>query len=372
MKNFIWIAIFFTSGYATPIPQDGDNQCLSKPTLLKLKDELVLAVRRKDFVKAEEITVKIDQIENEANDLKNEGSIMIVGGEDSDYDLYSDAQIVNLTNETSTCNNFPDYPIAMYAATGAIVSGLPIICGGKSEGYNTRSECYHHSKATNSWTFLTNMSTPRYNSASVPVNGKLLVLGGVFAIRKVATSEYVSPDGDASQPGPDLPGPRSGHCAVKLANGQVMLLGGDPDEKSVIIFHPDTEKFDQSLPPLTFKRFGAGCAAFKSPLHDNREVVLAVGGSKETTAEVLDYTQPNPAWTEITGLPTDNVDSNLFYGARAVTSASGQGVIVQHKEHFYELTCEVSGCNWRILPNQLNPGVYDAVMMTLPSEYNAC
>ena len=39
------------------------------PTLLKLKDELVLAVRRKDFVKAEEITVKIDKIENEANDL---------------------------------------------------------------------------------------------------------------------------------------------------------------------------------------------------------------------------------------------------------------------------------------------------------------
>ena len=50
-----------------------DNQCLSKPTLVKLKDELVLAVRKKDFVKAEEITVKIDQIENEANDLKNEG-----------------------------------------------------------------------------------------------------------------------------------------------------------------------------------------------------------------------------------------------------------------------------------------------------------
>ena len=50
-----------------------DNQCLSKPTLLKLKDELVLAVRRKDFVKAEEITVKIDKIENEADDLKNKG-----------------------------------------------------------------------------------------------------------------------------------------------------------------------------------------------------------------------------------------------------------------------------------------------------------
>ena len=227
------------------------------------------------------------------------GSInMIVGGGDSDYNPYSDAQIVNLSNKTSTCNNFPDYPIAIKYATGAIVSGHPIICGGRSEGSITHSECYHHSKATNSWTFLSNMSTKRSSSASVPVNGKLLVLGGWDGDNDLATSEYVSPDGDASQPGPDLPGPRSDHCAVKLSNGQVMLLGGDPDWKSVIIFHPDTEKFDQSLPPLIFSRYGAGCAAFKSPLHDNREVVLAVGGYSQATAEVLDYTQPNPAWTE--------------------------------------------------------------------------
>ena len=75
----------------------------------------------------------------------------------------------------------------------------------------------------------------------------------------------------------------------------------------------------------------------------------------------------------VAGLPTDNVDSyDKFYGARAVTSASGKGAIVQHEKHFYELTCEVSGCTWRILPNQLNPGVWGAVMMTLPSDYNAC
>jgi len=88
------------------------------------------------------------------------------------------------------------------------------------------------------------MATKRYVSASVPVKGKLLVLGGHDGDNRLATSEYVSPDGDASQPGPNLPGPRSDHCAVKLANGQVMLLGGFPDEKSVIILHPDTETFD--------------------------------------------------------------------------------------------------------------------------------
>ena len=72
----------------------------------------------------------------------------------------------------------------------------------------------------------------------------------------------------------------------------------------------------------------------------------------------------------VTGLPTDYDDD--FWGARAVTSASGQGAIVQFKKHLYELSCEVSGCIWRILPTQLNPGVQAAVMMTLPSDYNSC
>ena len=232
---------------------------------------------------------------------------MVVGGRDRYHNEQIDSQLSSLTRSCSTVffsgsyfrdgSGFQNYPFAMYAATGAIVSGHPIICGGYS-GIKYHSECYHHSKATNSWTFLTNMATKRYDSASVPVNGKLLVLGGWDGDIELATSEYVSPDGNASHPGPDLPGPRRSHCAVKLANGHVMLLGGNPDRKSAIIFHPDTERFDQSLPPLTFDRYQAGCAAFKSPLHDNREVVLAVGGIRQATAEVLDYTQPNPQWRE--------------------------------------------------------------------------
>ena len=81
---------------------------------------------------------------------------LIIGGND-DFDDYYDyyynddddirgAQIVNLSNKTSTCNSFPDYPIAMSSATGAIVSGQPIICGGWSG--SAHSECYKYSKGT--------------------------------------------------------------------------------------------------------------------------------------------------------------------------------------------------------------------------------
>ena len=234
---------------------------------------------------------------------------MIVGGWDANHVPYSDAQIVDFSWQTITCPNLPEYPIAMSSATGAIVSGRPLICGGYSGSYTYHSECYQHSKTTNTWTSLTPMTTKRSASASVSLNGKLWVVGGWDGIlsNRLSSSEFVSSDGQPSQPGPELPSPRFGHCAVKLSTGQVMLLGGDPESKSAVRFDPNTKTFNTSLPSLKFDRVYFGCAVFKSAMHDNREVVLAAGGHGEATAEVLDHTQPNAKWTE------SNYSFLLFY-----------------------------------------------------------
>ena len=110
------------------------------------------------------------------------------------------------------------------------MSGNPIICGGACGGgsrLTTCSECYQHNKALNTWTLLTNMTTKRASSASVPLNGKLWVIGGLKhdppeGDYSLSSTEYVSLDGDASQPGPELPSSQYGHCAVKLSTGQVV------------------------------------------------------------------------------------------------------------------------------------------------------
>ena len=54
-----------------------------------------------------------------------------------------------------------------------------------------------------------------------------------------------------------------------------------------------------------------------------------------------------------------------------MTSSSGQGAIIQVREHFYEVTCEISGCSWSILAQKLDLGVSHGVMMTLPPEYTS-
>ena len=71
----------------------------------------------------------------------------------------------------------------------------------------------------------------------------------------------------------------------------------------------------------------------------------------------------------VAGLPTDY--DSTFWGAAAVTSASGQGAIVQMKEHFYEVSCEISGCAWTILAQNLDLGVYFPVMIMLPINYTS-
>lgn len=66
-------------------------------------------------------------------------------------------------------------------------------------------------------------------------------------------------------------------------------------------------------------------------------------------------------------LPTDFDQS--FGGLEIVTSASGQGAVVQFMEHLYELNCEISGFSWSILPQKLKNKVRLAVMMALPPGY---
>ena len=60
-----------------------DNPFLSDvlAEIAQLKNKLVSAVRSKDFIKAGEIKVKIDKLEEEAKNLKNEGETIL----ESDY-----------------------------------------------------------------------------------------------------------------------------------------------------------------------------------------------------------------------------------------------------------------------------------------------
>ena len=112
---------------------------------------------------------------------------MLVGGWNGDIYLDS-VQIIHLSTQRKLCPNLKNYPIEMAFASGAIVSGNPVICGGYAyAAYSMYPQCYKYVNSTNSWTFLTNMTIGRDFSASVPLGAKYLVF---VSSRSLKTREY--------------------------------------------------------------------------------------------------------------------------------------------------------------------------------------
>ena len=66
---------------------------------------------------------------------------------------------------------------------------------------------------------------------------------------------------------------------------------------------------------------------------------------------------------------SDLPNSITWGGAVALPTLTGDGVILQHEQYFYELICDASTCNWEILEKELGLPVRGAVTMYLPAEY---
>ena len=115
-------------------------------------------------------------------------------------------------------------------------------------------------------TLVQNAPPKDAGSASVPVKGKLLlVLGGWDGDNSLATSDYVCSSMEMHPSQYDQQTPPSSPYLVLITGHH----------------HLHIMYFLQSLPPLTFEAEAVfGCATFNSPMHDNREVVLAVGGMR--------------------------------------------------------------------------------------------
>ena len=211
---------------------------------------------------------------------------MATGKEGSSY--LDSSQVVDISSSRSCSSSLQPYPMKMHAAIGGVLNGSPLICGGMASGQ--QSSCYKHEKSSNTWKLHANMSSKRYYHSSTLIKDDLWFTGG-YDNGYLESTEYIFSNGSVSS-GPNMPAARYGHCMVTLDDGKVMILGGYPTSKIVLIFDPEDNTFNTG-PSLLFNRYYFGCAVFKSPLHNNRPVVLAAGGSGQKTAEVLDYTNAN-------------------------------------------------------------------------------
>ena len=121
------------------------------------------------------------------------------------------------------CNNWPDFPIDLFGATGGLIGNTIIICGGYSNGYERGCFSLTSEKAT----YVTSMSIERMFASSIVLNdNKLWVTGGYGSngCGILASTDYVTVT--ESIHGPDLPISLYRHAMIAINSSCSMVIGG--------------------------------------------------------------------------------------------------------------------------------------------------
>ena len=173
------------------------------------------------------VGIKGIPIQNNFKKVK-EFLILVATGEPHE-DIDKSSEILDLTNKNANWlnqQNMVPFEKHVGGATGALVDGKPLICGG-NRGFQLYDECYIITKSNIS--LVTNMNSKRADAASVVVNNtKLWVLGG-WNTGILNSTEYVhigEEEGGFAIAGPDLPVPAHRHAVVSLNSSCYMLISG--------------------------------------------------------------------------------------------------------------------------------------------------
>lgn len=131
----------------------------------------------------------------------------------------------------------------------------------------------------NKVTAAASMSVPRSgHTATLLANGKVLVAGG----DTLATYELYDPATDSWAAARNLPGSLSGHTANLLQNGKVLVTGDSGAGSISLLYDPASDAWTTTLTPMATARSGHVSVV----LADGR--VLVAGGASISSAEIYD------------------------------------------------------------------------------------
>jgi len=188
--------------------------------------------------------------------------------------------------------------------------GRVLIAGGMVENgvFLNSTELFDPAKGT--FAVAASMHSRRVShSATLLRNGKVLIAGGLAGRvfeggpGVVASTEIFDPATGRFTPGPSMSTPRTGHAAVLLANGKVLVAGGaGSDEQglaSAEIYDPATNKWTPTGSMLTPR-----VARTAVVLKDGR-VLVTGGGEGWNLAEI--YDPASDSWRSTGNMTTRRV-----------------------------------------------------------------
>ena len=196
-----------------------------------------------------------------------------------------------------TCPKPQKFPIiATLSLYGMSIEFLPLLCGFNE----TQSSCYSYSFDETRWKhrqFGLIKERTHASSASLE-NSSWIIIGGQTYMEGAPVllndSEIFSNDLFVS--GPGLPIPLSGHCTVKLNDGQIATVGGYGSEnhlKDAFMLNLDQKPYYWStLNSMETGRFGHACGKVQTFFYDIE--IIAAGGLHQEKVEI--YSIARETW----------------------------------------------------------------------------
>lgn len=195
-----------------------------------------------------------------------------------------------------------------------------LFCGGVSSVTSefATAQAYYYTLEDDGWVGLT-MTTPRTgHTITTLLDGRILIVGGWdgrVPITLLATAEVFDPETLTFTPTGSMSVARNGHAAARLADGRVLITGGDESlASSAEIYDPATGRFSPTG-PMTEYRINHEAVT----LDDGR--VLIVGSNNTLNVEVYDANS---------GTFSAIADMNEFhgFGSSATKLANGKVLII--------------------------------------------
>src|SRR5262245_19725579 len=220
--------------------------------------------------------------------LLKSGKVLVVGS--TGAELYDPE-----TGQWSSTGN-PITPRGGHIAV-QLADGKVLVAGGHSDqGVLSSAEIYD--PLTGQWTTTGDLNVPRaHHTANLLADGSVLVIGGQVVLevlpQKVryltySTTEIYAPATRTWSYAGTMPSPHAHHASTSLANGNVLVIGGDEDHRNT----PRAALFD----PLTRTWTATGDLASgrwepRATLLPTGKVLVA-GGNNELGAETAELYDP--------------------------------------------------------------------------------
>ena len=205
-------------------------------------------------------------------------------------------EILDLQDPLYHCE-IPKFPIQMNGATGGLINGTPMLCGGFSYDSRTYLDTCHILQENGEWIQdgIASLTTNRYLAGSVVMNGQLVMVGG-YNGKYLSSIELVSPNTPSMTLPINLPQGIQ-PCVIRWDDQTIMVIGGYIGFNEYIAETYFVDLVNETISPgpkLNKKRSHHACAEM---IVNGQDAIVVTGGyDAKISTEILVKSNLRNGW----------------------------------------------------------------------------